>query len=239
MAVAFKLGETMNRKPMVLALVAALLAAGVASAQSSDAPKLYRWVDKQGKVHYDQALPPEAVDQARREFSSKTGNAVGSVDRALTAEERAKIEADAKAAAEAAVTANEQKRLEDIMMASYMTEQDMRRAYGERIGLLTMTIESTDISIKSLRENLATLLSQASDAELDKRRVLDDRVQALRELHAEKVKQQNLQTGRRADLAALNAEFARMLARYRELRSAAAAPAATPATPAVTPAPGT
>ena len=43
----------------------------------------------------------------------------------------------------------------------------------------------------------------------------------LRELHAEKTKQQNLQTGRRADLAALNAEFARMLARYRELRGAA------------------
>jgi len=239
MAVALKLGETMNRKPMVLALVAAMFAAGMASAQKSDAPKLYRWVDKQGKVHYDQALPPEAVDQARREFSAKTGTAVGSVDRALTAEERAKIEADAKAAAEAAVAENEQKRLEEIMMASYMTEEDMRRAYGERIGLLTMTIESTDISIKSLRENLAMLLAQASDTELDKRRVLDDRVQTMRELHAEKVKQQNLQTGRRANLAALNAEFARMLARYRQLRGAATAPEGAPATAATPAAPGT
>ena len=241
MAAASKRGEMMNRKPILLALVAAMLSAGVASAQEKG-PKLYRWVDKQGKVHYDQALPPEAVDQARREFSAKTGTAVGSVDRALTADERAKIEADAKAAAAAAASANEQKRLEDIMMASYMTEEDMRRAYGERIGLLTMTIESTDISIKSLRENLATLLSQASDTELDKRRVLDDRVKTMRELHAEKVKQQNLQTSRRADLAALNAEFARMLARYRQLRSeAAATPAATraAAAPATVPAPGT
>ena len=225
----------MSRKPLCLALVAAMLVAGIASAQEKG-PKLYRWVDKQGKVHYDQALPPEAVDQARREFSAKTGTAVGSVDRALTPEERAQIEADAKVAAEAAVAANEQTRLEDIMMASYLTAQDMRRAYGERISLLTMTIESTDISIKSLRENLATLLQQASDTELDNRRVLDDRVQTLRELHSEKVKQQNLQATRRADLAAMNSEFARMLARYRELRSAATAPAATPAPP---PAPGT
>ena len=223
----------MSRKPLLLALVAAMLVASMASAQDKGA-KLYRWVDKQGKVHYDQALPPEAVDQARREFSAKTGTAVGSVDRALTADERAKIEADAKAAAAAAASANEQKRLEDIMMASYMTEEDMRRAYGERISLLTMTIESTDISIKSLRENLAALLSQASDTELDKRRVLDDRVKTMRELHAEKVKQQNLQTSRHEDLAALNAEFARMLARYRQLRNAAAA---TPA--ATVPAPGT
>ncbi len=214
----------MSRKPLCLALAAAMLVAGIASAQDKG-PKLYRWVDKQGKVHYDQALPPEAVDQARREFSAKTGTAVGSVDRALTPEERAQIEADAKAAAEAAVAANEQKRLEDIMMASYLTEQDMRRAYGERIGLLTMTIESTDISIKSLRENQATLLQQASDTELDNRRVLDDRMQTLRELHSERVKQQSLQATRRTDLAALNAEFARMLARYRQLRGAATAPA--------------
>lgn len=227
----------MSRKPLFLTLVAAMLIAGIASAQDKGA-KLYRWVDKQGKVHYDQALPPEAVDQARREFSAKTGTAVGSVDRALTPEERAQLEAEAKAAAEAAIAANEQKRLEDIMMASYLTEQDMRRAYGERISLLTMTIESTDISIKSLRENLATLLQQASDTELDNRRVLDDRVQTLRELHSEKVKQQNLQASRRADLAALNAEFARMLARYRELRGAATAPAATATTPP-TPVPGT
>ena len=226
----------MSRKPLCLALVAAMLVAGIASAQEKG-PKLYRWVDKQGKVHYDQALPPEAVDQARREFSAKTGTAVGSVDRALTPEERAQIEAEAKAAAEAAVAANEQKRLEVIMMASYLTEQDMRRAYGERISLLKMTIESTDISIKSLRENQATLLQQASDTELDNRRVLDDRMQTLRELHSERVKQQNLQATRRTDLAALNAEFARMLARYRQLRGAATAPA--PATmPPPTPAPG-
>ena len=235
MAVVPEPGDPMSRKPLLLALVAAMLVASMASAQDKGA-KLYRWVDKQGKVHYDQALPPEAVDQARREFSLKSGTSVGSVERALTPEERAQLEAQAKAAAEAAAAANELKRLEDIMMASYLTEQDMRRAYGERIGLLTMTIDSTDISIKSLRENLATMLQQGSDTELDNRRVLADRLQTLRELHSEKMKQQNLQAARRADLAAMNSEFARMLARYRELRSAATAPAATPAPP---PAPGT
>ena len=220
----------MSRKPLCLALVAAMLVAGIAAAQEKG-PKLYRWVDKQGKVHYAQALPPEAVNQARREFSAKTGTAVGSVDRALTPEERAQLEADAKAAAEAAIAANEQKRVEDIMMASYLTEQDLRRAYGDRISLLTMTIESTDISIKSLRENMATLLQQASDTELDNRRVLDDRTKALRELHSEKMKQQNLQASRRVDLAALNAEFARMLGRYRELRGPGTTPAAAATTP--------
>ena len=227
----------MKRPILHLAVLAALLVSGMAAAQKTDGPKLYRWVDKQGKVHFDQALPPEAVEQARTEFSTKSGRTVATVDRALTAEERAAQAAAAQAAVDASAVANEQKRQEDIMMASYETENDLRRAYGERIALLQMTLESTEISIKSLRENLATLLSQASDTELDGRRVLEDRAQTIRELHAEKTKQSSLQSARRTDLAALNAEFAHMLTRYRELRgtapaaaSAAAAPAATPAT---------
>lgn len=218
----------MIRKPLCALVVLAVVAAGVASAQVK-APKLYRWVDKEGKVHYDDALPPEAVDQARREFSSKTGNATGSVDRALTEEERAKIAADEKLAAEQAEVAGMQKRQEEIMLASYATEADMQRAYSERIALLKVTLESTDSSINNLRDNLATILSQASDTELDNRRVMEDRVKTIRELHTEQIKQQNMQVSRRADLIALNAESARMLARYRELRAEAAARAtATP-----------
>jgi hypothetical protein len=186
-----------------------------------DGPKLYRWVDKQGKVHYDQALPPEAVNEARQEFNTKTGAATGALDRALTPEERAQQALAEKTAAEATAVASEQKRQEEIMMASYETEAELRRAYGERVTLLEMTIESTDISIRSLRDNLTTMLAQASDTELDNRRVLDDRAKTIRELHAEQRKQEALQINRRSDLTTLNAEFARMLARYRELRGSA------------------
>ena len=228
----------MKRPLLSLAIAASLIASGLAAAQSKDASKLYRWVDKQGKVHFDQALPPEAVEQARTEFSTKSGRTLGTVDRALTPEERAAEAAAAQAAVDAAAVANEQKRQEDVMMASYETENDLRRAYGERIGLLQMTVESTEVSIKSLRENLTTLLSQASDTELDGRRVLDDRSKTIRELHVEKMKQQGLQAARRADLTALNAEFARMLSRYRQLRDAATAPATAVAPPPAAPAGG-
>ena len=227
----------MIRKSLLLATLVALLAAGVATAQTKDkGPKLYRWVDKEGKVHFDQALPPEAVNEARREFDTKTGAVTGSVDRALTPEEREQQAAAEKAAIEAEAAANEQKRREEVMMASYETEAELRRAYGERITLLEMTIESTDISIKSLRENLATMLAQASETELENRRVLDARAQGIRELHAEQRKQEALQVNRRTNLAALNAEFARMLTRYRELRGGTVAPAMQP-TPAQASAP--
>lgn len=222
----------MVRKLLCVAVMIAVVAAGAASAQTKKTgPKLYRWVDKQGKVHYDDALPPEAVDQARREFNAATGATTGSVDRALTPEERAQQEAEQKAAEEAAFLVAEQKRQEEIMLTSYATEADLNRTYGERIALLKMTLESTDISIASLRENLAAMLSQASDAELEGRKVMDDRIKTIRELHAEKLKQQTFQVNRRAELVALNAEFERMLARYRELRNPSPTPAAPPASP--------
>lgn len=224
----------MNSRNVLAVFLVASIVAGAADAQTK--PKLYRWVDKDGKVHYDDTLPPEAVNQARKEFNAKTGSATGTVERALTPEERAQKAAELKAAEEAALLAGEQKRQEDIMMASYRTEAELRRTYEERIGLLRTTLESTDISINSLRENLAMMLSQASDTELSGRKVVGDRAKTLRELHAEKVKQQSFQVNRRVELEALTAEFARMLNRYRELKAASLAPA-TPAAgaPAGTP----
>lgn len=225
----------MNGKTILTALLATAIASGAAVAQSAKSPKLYRWVDKDGKVHYDQALPPEAVNQARREFSTDSGNATGNVDRALTPEERAAIAAAAAAAAEQAEKLDELKRQEEVMMATYSNESDMRRAYGERLTLLKTTLESTDVSIRNVRENLAMMLGQASDAELAGRKVADDRVASIRELHNEYLKQQQFQVDRRLELEALNAEFARMLERYRQLKNAPAAAAAT-AAPATAPA---
>lgn len=220
-------------------LLAFLTVATTAGALPQDAgPKLYRWVDKEGKVHFDDALPPEAVSQARDEFSTRTGTKVGSVARALTDAERAKIAADQATAAQAAAAANEQRRVETVMLASYETEADLIRAYNERIGLLRSTLESTDVSIKSMRSTQAVLLANASESELANRKVVGKRVIQIAELHAELVKQEAFQVQRRTDYTALQEEFKRMLARYRELRSAeastAASQTATPVVPAGT-----
>jgi len=230
----------MKTKVVVAALLAALIAGGALAQGKPKGPKLYRWVDKDGKVHYDDALPPEAVNQARREFNAATGTRAGEVERALTPEERAAIAAAEQKAVEAAKVAEEQKRQEEVMMATYSNETDMRRAYGERLSLLKTTLESTDVSIRNVRENLAIMLSQASEAELAGRAVPPERDAAIRELHTEFLRQQQFQVNRRLELDALNGEFARMLNRYRELKNASLAPPAPAATtpPAAAPAPG-
>jgi vacuolar-type H+-ATPase subunit I/STV1 len=228
----------MKTRLLISALVIASLAAAVQAQTTTK--KLYRWVDKEGKVHFDDALPPEAVDQARDEFNASSGSKVGTLSRALTPEERAKQAADQAAAATAAAAASEQERKEKVMLASYETEADLVRAYNERIGLLKSTMQSTDVSIKSMRDTLADLLANASESELAHRKVFGKRATQIAELHSELVKQETFQINRRGEYAALNEEFKRMLARYRELRAAApagtaTAPAAADATPTTTP----
>src|SRR5690349_1729581 len=105
----------MNMKNLLAVALVAVIASGAAFGQAKGKSKLYRWVDKEGKVHYDDALPPEAVNQARTEFNAKSGLQTGQVDRALTEAERAQQAQAAAEAAAAAAKAEEQKHQEEVM----------------------------------------------------------------------------------------------------------------------------
>ncbi len=219
---------------LAVAIAATLLAGGLSAQQKK---KLYRWVDKDGKVQISDQLPPEAVNQARKEINSK-GESTGTVDRALTEEERAAQAQQAKDDEAALKLAAQQKRIEQAMMINYSTEEDLHRTYKERIELLQQTIESTDVSIKSIRGSLTAMLAQASESELGNKPVDATRQAQIQSLHHELLKQQQSQITRHADVKTMEDEFAAVLARYRELRGAlqpatdaAVVPAETPAAP--------
>lgn len=209
-----------TRSLLAFAIVAGLLAGGL---HAQEKKKLYRWVDKNGKVQISDQLPPEAVNQARKEINAK-GQSVGTVDRALTDAERAAQSEQKAADAEAQKAADQQKRVEDAMLINYATEDDLRRTYKERIDLLQQTIESTDISIKSIRGSLTGMLTQASESELSKRPVDPTRAKQIQDMHHELLKQQAAQVESHNDVKTMENEFAIVLARYRELRNGTAAP---------------
>ncbi|MEO8001118.1 MAG: DUF4124 domain-containing protein [Arenimonas sp.] len=226
-----------TRSLLALAIIAGLLAGGL---NAQEKKKLYRWVDKDGKVQISDQLPPEAVNQARKEINSK-GESLGTVDRALTEAERTTQSAQKAADAEAQKTADQKKRIEDAMMINYATEDDLRRTYKERIDLLQQTIESTDISIKSIRGSLTGMLAQASESELAKRSVDPARAKQIQDMHVELLKQQTAQASSHNDVKTMENEYAAVLARYRELRGTETTTPATgaPAAPANTAAPTT
>ena len=225
----------MTRSLIVVAVAAALSLAvtGVADAQkkptASATQKLYRWVDAQGKVQISDTLPPEAISNARTEINARTGHTANTVGRELTPAERAEAEAIAERERLATMTEEQRRREEDSMLSSYLTEDDLKRAYGERTSLLKQTLESTDISLMSLRASLAAQLAEASESELAGRKVDDKRLGTIRELHNELLKQRHFQGLRHSELLALDSEFERMLVRYRERRASESGAVPTPA----------
>lgn len=218
----------MIRTLITTAVASALLAAAVAGAQEKP-KKLYRWVDKDGKVQFSDALPPEAVDQARTEINATSGLATANVDRALTQEERAaKEKADAEQA-RADRDAEKARMTEEAMIASFQTEEDLRRSFHVRVELMQQTLDAIEAGIGSQRASLTGLLAQASEAELAGRPVNAKQTGTIRELHSEMIKQQQMLVLKQGELEDLDTELARLVDRFREIKGAKPGAAPTPA----------
>jgi hypothetical protein len=205
----------MSRPSIVPLGIALLLAFGSLDVM---AQKLYRWVDSEGKVHYSDSVPPEAVDR-EREMLNKRGRAVERVDRALTAEERAEQAERLAAEAAAAKAREEQAKLDAVLLGSYHSEVELTRAYTERFDLVEQTLESARIGIRSQEKSLLDLLDHAANIERSGKapgeRVDTSIVTARRQV----VQQRAFLAKREAERVALRQEFEQTMARFRELKS--------------------
>lgn len=206
------------------AIALALGAAGSADAQTA-APtqkKIYCW-DEGGRRVCGDALPASAVDRARTEISAKSGMTTGQVDRALTDAERSAAEQAAEVARRQAEAEAMQKRRDLAMVESYMTEDDLRRAYGERTTLLDETLKASRLGVANLRLSLLSLLRQAGDLELAEAPIPRKLIASIRRQHEDLARQRQILQAQEADRAELERELADSVRRYREMRQATGA----------------
>ena len=156
----------MTKTLPLLACTLLIAVTGSTLAQKAPTKKLYCWNENGAKVCGD-ALPAHAVDNARTEFNAKSGRAVSQLPPALTHEGpaaaavQAKLDQEAKAAAEVAT------RRDRAMAESYATEEDLRRAFGERIALMDETIKASRLGVEGRRQSLISLLGRAGETELN------------------------------------------------------------------------
>lgn len=195
-----------------IAAVLALLAA------PADAQRLYRWVDADGKVHYTDTLPPEAVDKARDELS-RSGMTVNRVDRALTPEERAAAEAEAAERQREADAVAEREKMDAVLLGSYQSEADLKRAYGERFDLLDQSLEAARVGIRSQEKSLDDLLTHAAGLERSGKPVPATVQSSINSARIQVNQQREFLTRRERERESLQQEYDTVLARYRALRS--------------------
>lgn len=213
----------MNTKSTALAtgLLMALVVAP-ALAQQAGGKKLYCWTENGRKVCGD-ALPASAANAARTEISANSGRKTGQVARALTDAERTAAAQQAEADRQAAIAEEDRQRREHAMVESYATEEELMRAFEHRITLLDETVKASSLGVTGLRQSLVSLLQRARDAELASKPVPAPLVASIQTQHQQLLRQQALLSRQRQERAAIDAELASALKRYRELK--------TPATP--------
>ncbi|MFT3897640.1 MAG: hypothetical protein QM719_08085 [Thermomonas sp.] len=205
-----------------------LVAVQAAGQDKSPGKKLYCWDEGGHKVCGD-ALPAAAAAAARTEISAKSGRTLDTVGAALTPEQRAAAALAAQQAQQATDQRLQEQRRDLAMVDSYATENDLRRAYRDRSDLLDASIKASVLSLQNLHQSLLSLLTHAADDELSDKPVAKPRQDAMRNQHAELVKQERILAQQRADRTALDAELADSVERYRALKHAdTAAPAAVP-----------
>jgi len=207
-----------------LAIVLVALCALPGHAQQRNAPaagnkKLYCW-DQNGQRVCADALPAEAMQNAREEISMRSGMRTGQVQRALTDEERAgQAEEEARRRTEA-LAEETRRRTDQAILTLFQDEDELKRVFTERVTLVDNSIGTARYNVASLRDGLVVLLRTAGERELSGKPVPDKLADDIRQRHQQLLYHKYLQRSFEQQRVALTQEIDETLQRYRELRGA-------------------
>lgn len=141
-----------SMKLLVPALLLAFIAAGAGAQDKQKQPKLYRWVDKQGQVHYGDSVPAEYAEQDR-DVLNKQGVKVGREEGIITPEEAAAKAAEAKAARD-----EMKRKLRDrVLLQTYQSVQELEVLRDNRLDLVDAQLTIQEQSLSNLRAQRAQI----------------------------------------------------------------------------------
>ena len=211
----------MNARSIALLLPALLLAllSGVADAQADKQKKLYRWVDKNGQVHYGDSVPAEYAEQDR-EVLNRQGLPVGREEGTITPEEAA-----AKAAADKAARDEQKRKLRDrVLLQTYQSVQELEILRDNRLDLVDAQLTIQEQSLSNLRAQRAQIERIASryapvNAAADAPPLPDELVADLERSSTDIATQQSNLERRRQERESIRQTFEADIARYKELRA--------------------
>lgn len=197
---------------LVLGLAAVIL---TTSAAAEGVGKMYKWTDKDGNTHYSDQIPPEAKEYAREKFNDQ-GIAIESTGRAQTPEEQAAREAEERRVAEETLAKEERRKADEALLNSYASEEDLDRAYSQRMDLLEQTIEARRIEINAREISLSKLVAQAADMERGGKVVSDALKQMISGEHAEIERQKKFLVRKEGEKLEAKSDYERDVAKYKE-----------------------
>jgi len=150
----------------ILGLVSAVTipsgASGASSPKNSGdkGQKTYRWVDKDGVVHFGDSVPPE-YSSTDRQVLNEYGVPVANQDGAKTAEQIAAEKAVKQKEEEERRKAYLAARRDQVLLDTYLSVEEIEALRDRRLELIDTQIKVTEIYLQGLRDILRRLQEEA------------------------------------------------------------------------------
>jgi len=213
------------RSPRILlpSLLLALFAlqAGAAARQEPGGKKVYRWVDKNGQVHYGDSVPVEYANQDR-DVLNRQGVSIGRQEGLVTAEE-----AKAKAAEEKAARDEQKRKVRDrVLLQTYQSVREIEVLRDNRLELVDsqLTIQEQSLAnLRAQRAQIQKLVARFAPINRDPKAPPlpeDLSVDLARSANDIATQEKNLQK-RRNERESIRTNFEADIKRYQELRAVA------------------
>lgn len=139
----------------VIFLIAVLLAAPIAG--QAEPSKMYKWVDKDGIVHFGDRIPAQYAELPK-EIVNDHGVTIANLEGKKTPEQ---LEAERKEQ-ERLVAAELQKRADQALLATYLSVDEILMHRDRRVELFQAQSRVTELYLRNLERRMAKLRVQAS-----------------------------------------------------------------------------
>jgi hypothetical protein len=209
------------RKGNVLILLAAFVLPWDGYAQGNG-PRLYKWTDANGVVHYGDKIPPEYANLDRNVLNER-GVQIGFEEGEITPEERAAAEQLAAQVETARLARLDVARRDRMLLETYITVADIEDLRDRRLELLESQIKVTELYLSNLRKRLVDLQVEAGNfkpytTREDAPQIPENlAVDISRTLASINLYEQTL-SRTRSDQAALRSAFDSDITRFKELK---------------------
>ena len=193
-----------------------LLLPALLCTSSAFAERTFKWVDKEGHVHYGNRVPPEYAKQERKVINER-GRTIQVYDAAKTPEQWEKQQQLKEEAARNKVLAEKQAVQDRSLLATYSSEQDMLLAKNSKIASVDALLHLTNSRIVSMQERLHKLTEEAATYERSGKALPLSLKSQLENLRKQITTNEAFIKKKELERTAINNQFDADIARYIEL----------------------
>lgn len=180
------------------------------------------WTNKDGVRECGNAIPPEYSQQSSETINER-GITVESKERALTKEELAEIQKkkddEKQRAAEEAEKRKKQDAEDRVLLATFLSEEEIISARDRKLGLINGNIEVTNGTIDKLNSDLQEQRKKAANYERKGRTVPEGTLKEIASLERQIKNKEEFIAAKNAEKEVIREKYARDLDRFRELKA--------------------